>query len=101
LADKGKKKGAVVSGPIQLYIEQVPTPLVLPFAILPFTDTRSAGILIPSFGERQDVGFYLNGLGYYQPIGKHFDFKVLLDYYTKGSWNIRPELNYKKNYKRQ
>ena len=96
---KGKKKGAVVSGPIQLYIEQVPTPLVLPFAILPFTDTRSAGILIPSFGERQDVGFYLNGLGYYQPIGKHFDFKVLLDYYTKGSWNIRPELNYKKNYK--
>lgn len=96
---KGKESGKVITGPIQLYIEQVPTPLVLPFAILPFTESRSAGILIPSFGERQDMGFYLNGLGYYQPLGKHFDLKVLGDYYTKGSWNIRPEVNYRKNYK--
>jgi len=93
-----KATGAVVTGPIQMYIEQIPTPLVLPFAILPFTDTRSSGILIPSFGERQDMGFYLNGLGYYQPLGKHFDLKILTDYYTKGSWNLRPEVNYKKNY---
>lgn len=96
---KGKNTGSVVTGPIQMYIEQVPTPLVLPFAIIPFTEKRSAGILLPSFGERQDVGFYLNNLGYYQPIGKHFDLKILADYYTKGSWNIRPEVNYKKNYK--
>lgn len=96
---KGKDTGKVITGPIQLYIEQIPTPLVLPFAILPFTDTRSSGILIPSFGERQDVGFYLNGLGYYQPLGKYFDLKILTDYYTKGSWNIRPEINYKKKYK--
>ncbi|MDO4763592.1 MAG: putative LPS assembly protein LptD [Flavobacteriaceae bacterium] len=96
---KGSGTGKVVTGPIQLYIEQVPTPLVLPFAILPFTESRSSGIIIPSFGERQDVGFYINGLGYYQPIGKYFDLKVLADFYTKGSWNIRPEINYKKNYK--
>ena len=96
---KGKNKSSVITGPIQLYIEQVPTPLRLPFAILPFSDKRSAGILIPSFGERQDVGFFLNGLGYYQPIGEHFDFKVLADYYTKGSYNLRPELNYAKKYK--
>lgn len=93
------EKGKVVTGPIQMYIEQIPTPLVLPFAILPFTETRSSGILIPSFGERQDMGFYLNGLGYYQPLGKHFDLKILTDYYTKGSWNLRPEVNYKKNYR--
>jgi LPS-assembly protein len=96
---KGKEKSQVITGPIQLYIENVPTPLVLPFAILPFSDTRSAGILIPSFGERQDVGFYLNSLGYYQPIGEHFDLKILTDIYTKGSFNLRPEVNYKKNYK--
>ena len=95
---KGKKKSEVITGPIQLYIENVPTPLILPFAILPFSDKRSAGILIPSFGERQDVGFFLNGLGYYQPIGDHFDLKVLLDIYTKGSYNFKPQLNYKKNY---
>ncbi len=96
---KGKNKSQVITGPIQMYIERVPTPLILPFAILPFTDTRSAGILIPSFGEREDVGFYFNGLGYYQPIGEHFDVKLLADLYTKGSWNFRPEVNYKKNYR--
>ncbi|MHA6696865.1 putative LPS assembly protein LptD [Chryseobacterium sp. A321] len=96
---KGKNKSQVITGPIQMYIEQVPTPLALPFGILPFSDKRSAGILIPSFGERQDVGFFLNGLGYYQPIGEHFDMKVMLDFFTKGSWNIRPEVNYRKNYR--
>jgi len=89
---KGKNKSQVITGPIQMYIEQVPTPLIMPFAILPFSDKRSAGILIPSFGEREDVGFFLNSLGYYQPIGEHFDLKVLADIYTKGSWNLRPEM---------
>lgn len=96
---KGKNNSQLITGPIQLYIEQVPTPLVMPFAILPFSDKRSAGILIPSFGERQDVGFFLNGLGYYQPIGDHFDLKILSDIYTKGSWNLKPELNYLKKYR--
>lgn len=96
---KGKDKSQVITGPIQMYIEQVPTPLIMPFAILPFSDKRSAGILIPSFGEREDVGFFLNSLGYYQPIGEHFDLKILTDIYTKGSWNLRPEMNYKKNYR--
>ena len=96
---KTKNKSSIISGPIQMYIEQVPTPLILPFAILPFSDKRSAGILIPSFGERQDVGFFLNGLGYYQPIGEHFDLKILADIYTKGSWNLRPEMNYVKKYR--
>lgn len=96
---KERGKFQVITGPIQMYIERVPTPLALPFGILPFSDKRSAGILIPSFGENQNVGFFLNGLGYYQPIGEHFDAKVMIDFFTKGSWNIRPELNYKKNYR--
>lgn len=96
---KGKNSSQIVTGPIQMYIEQVPTPLIMPFAILPFSDKRSAGILIPSFGERQDVGFFLNGLGYYVPIGDHFDLKILSDLYTKGSWNLKPELNYLKKYR--
>ncbi|WP_312389325.1 putative LPS assembly protein LptD, partial [Chryseobacterium sp.] len=96
---KTKNKSQIVTGPIQMYIEDVPTPLIMPFAILPFSDKRSAGILIPSFGEREDVGFFLNSIGYYQPIGEHFDIKVLADLYTKGSWNFRPEMNYVKKYR--
>ena len=96
---KSKENSKLITGPIQMYIEQVPTPLILPFAILPFSEKRMAGILIPSFGERQDVGFFLNSLGYYLPIGEHFDVKTYFDYYTKGSWNFRPEVTYRKNYK--
>lgn len=96
---KGKENSKLITGPIQMYIEQVPTPLILPFAILPFSEKRMAGILIPSFGERQDVGFFLNSLGYYLPIGEHFDVKTYFDYFTKGSWNFRPEVTYRKNYK--
>ncbi|MDV7697072.1 putative LPS assembly protein LptD [Chryseobacterium soli] len=96
---KTKNKSQIVTGPIQMYIERVPTPLIMPFAILPFSAKRAAGILIPSFGEREDVGFYLNGIGYYQPIGEHFDMKVLADIYTKGSWNLRPQMNYLKKYR--
>ena len=96
---KGKENSKLITGPIQMYLEQVPTPLILPFAILPFSEKRMAGILIPSFGERQDVGFFLNSLGYYLPIGEHFDVKTYFDYYTKGSWNFRPEVSYRKNYK--
>ena len=96
---KGKSGSQIITGPAFMYIEQVPTPLVMPFAILPFSDKRAAGILIPSFGEREDVGFYLNGLGYYQPLGEHFDLKILADIYTKGSWSLRPQLNYLKKYR--
>ena len=45
------------------------------------------------------MGFFLNSLGYYLPIGEHFDVKTYFDYYTKGSWNFRPEVSYRKNYK--
>ncbi|KIC65024.1 putative LPS assembly protein LptD [Chryseobacterium taiwanense] len=96
---KTKNNSQIVTGPIRMYIEEIPTPLIMPFAILPFSSKRSAGILIPSFGERQDVGFFLNGIGYYQPIGEHFDLKVLADIYTKGSWNVRPEMHYLKKYR--
>lgn len=95
---KGKQSSKVISGPIQLYIEDVPTPLALPFAILPFSEKRSAGILIPSFGENQNTGFFLQSMGYYQPLGDHMDLKLFFDYSTKGSYAIRPEFTYKKRY---
>jgi len=96
---KGKSGTRVITGPIHMYIENTPTPLILPFAILPVSDQRSAGILIPSFGERADDGFFLNGLGYYLPVGDYMDLKVYSDIYTKGSWNLRPEVGYTKRYK--
>ena len=34
-----------------MYIEQVPTPLILPFAILPFSEKRMAGFLFEFWGK--------------------------------------------------
>ena len=96
---KGKESSRVITGPVQMYIENVPTASSASVCNPSIFRKRSAGILIPSFGEREDVGFFLNGLGYYQPIGEHFDLKILSDIYTKGSWNLRPEIGYKKNYR--
>jgi len=33
---KKKKSSFIITGPIQMYIEKVPTPLIMPFAIFPF-----------------------------------------------------------------
>lgn len=93
-------KSSIITGPIQMYIEQVPTPLVMPFFYLPeISKNRSAGILIPSFGERESQGFYLQGLGYYTPIGDNFDLTLKTDLYTKGSWAIYSSSTYYKRYK--
>lgn len=93
------EKKSIITGPIQMYIEQVPTPLILPFFYMPVTSERSAGILIPSFGEREDVGFFLQGLGFYTPIGEYFDFTTRFDVYTKGSWAVHLNSVYKKRYR--
>src|SRR5690606_34942252 len=94
----GKNK-AMVTGPINMRIYDVPTPLTLPFAYLPMGDTRSAGIIIPSFGERNDVGFFLEGLGFYLPIGEYLDLSILGDIYTKRSWGVRANSTYRKRYR--
>jgi len=94
----GKNK-AMVTGPINMRIYDIPTPLTLPFAYLPMGENRSAGIIIPSFGERNDVGFFLEGGGFYLPIGDYLDLAVTGEVYTKGSWGIHTNSTYRKRYK--
>lgn len=95
---RGKEK-TVISGPIFMKIYDVSMPLGLPFAFLPMGDTRSAGILLPSFGEEQSRGFYLNGLGFYYPLGDYVDIAVTADIYTRGSLGLQAISQYKKNYR--
>lgn len=94
----GKNK-VMITGPINMRIYDVPTPLTLPFAYLAMGDTRSAGIIIPSFGERTDVGFFLEGGGFYLPIGEYLDLSVTGEVYTKGSWGVHTASAYRKRYR--
>lgn len=90
---------SMITGPINMRIYDVPTPLALPFAYIPMGENRSAGIIIPSFGERSDVGFFLEGGGFYLPIGDYLDLSVTGEIYTKGSWGIHTNSSYKKRYR--
>ena len=94
----GKNK-VMITGPINMRIYDVPTPLTLPFAYLPMGDTRAAGIIIPSFGERTDVGFFLEGMGFYLPIGEYLDLTLTGAIYTKGSWRAQAASAYRKKYR--
>lgn len=93
------KNRALVTGPINMRIYDVPTPLTLPFAYLPMGENRSAGLILPSFGERGDVGFFLEGGGFYLPIGDYLDLSLTGEIYTKGSWGLHANSVYRKRYR--
>ncbi len=93
----GKK---VVGGLSQLILAGVPTPAVLPFFYAPLTKERSSsGIKLPTWGENNQQGFFLQNLGYYFAINDYVDLSVLGDIYTNGSWGLRFESNYALRYK--
>ena len=89
----------LVAGMSQLYIADVPTPAVLPFAYIPLTKGRASGFLMPTWGENSQQGYFLQNGGYYFVINDNFDFALLGDVYTNGSWGIRTETSYVKRYR--
>lgn len=91
----------IVTGPVYMEIEGVPTPLVLPFGIFPNQTGHKSGIVLPSYGESADRGYFLENGGYYWAINDHMDFQVLGDIYSRGSWAIKPRFRYKNRYRYQ
>jgi hypothetical protein len=89
----------VVSGPLYMKVRKVPTPLALPFGFFPNKKESSHGILLPGYGNGNERGYFLQNLGYYIPISKHWETSFLFDVYTRGSWVARNKTNYKKIYK--
>ena len=89
----------IITGPAYLTFFNIPTPLIFPFGYFPNNTNQSSGIIIPSYGESQELGFFLKNGGYYLPINKKADLTFKGDVYSKGSWNVKSILNYKKRYK--
>ncbi len=92
-----KKK--VIAGFSNLYIVDVPTPIALPFAYFPLTAGRTAGIMMPTFGNDPDRGYFLQNGGYYLPINDYIDLTLTGDLYTNGSYGFRAQSVYSKRYK--
>ena len=80
-------------------LEETPLPLVLPFALIPNSKGQRSGIIIPSFGESANRGFYFENGGYYWAINDYMDLQLIGDIYTRGSWALKPTFRYVKRYK--
>ena len=89
----------IVTGPAFLTIEDVPLPLVLPFGLFPNRRGQSSGIMVPTYGESANRGFYLENGGYYFGINEYMELKLVGDIYSRGSWALKPMFNYRKRYK--
>jgi lipopolysaccharide assembly outer membrane protein LptD (OstA) len=92
-----KKK--VVVGPTNLVIADVPTPLFLPFAYFPMSENSTSGFIVPTPGQNNRQGYFLQNGGYYFALSDYYDLAVLGDYYTNGSYGLRAESSYAKRYK--
>ncbi len=89
----------IVSGPAYLVIEDIPTPIAIPFGYFPFTKEKASGLIIPAYGDSRERGFYLTNGGYYWAGTDFFDLRVVGSIYTKGSWDIEARSRYKVRYK--
>ena len=93
----GKK---IIVGASNLVLADVPTPVFLPFAYFPMTETSMSGFLVPAFdtgSSQRGIGFQ-NG-GYYFAVNDFMDLTVLGDAYSNGSWGTRISSNYNRRYK--
>jgi lipopolysaccharide assembly outer membrane protein LptD (OstA) len=89
----------IITGPAYMKIAGVSTPLIIPFGYFPSRSGRHSGLILPTYGETDNRGFYFQNLGYYFALSQYLDMTVVGDIYTRGSWAIRPSVRYSKRYK--
>lgn len=106
----GLSKGVMVpeeriaTGPMNLWVKDIPTPIGLPFSSIPMRDTdepETGGLIFPQIAPASPFGFGFQDLGYYFPIKGndmiHTTFYASL--YTQGTFEFRNVTDYKKRYK--
>ena len=90
----------VVTGPFNLYFNGIPTPLGLPFGMIPDTpEEKASGIIFPSYGREQVRGLSLRDLGYYFAFNDYIHLRVTGDVYSKGGWGLKSQAVYTKKYR--
>jgi hypothetical protein len=90
----------VIFGPANLVVEDMPTPLALPFGLVPTKKGRRNGILFPSYGYQANRGgFYLENLGLYTGLGDNQDLTVTGAVFFNGDYRISALSRYVKRYR--
>ncbi len=89
----------IVTGPAYMVLAGLPLPLAVPFGYFPFSDKYASGVIVPTFGDDYNRGFYLRDGGYYFAISDNIDLALTGEIYTKGSWGLQARSTYAKRYK--
>jgi hypothetical protein len=95
----------VVTGPFNLVIGDVPTPLGFLFGFFPSPKGgRGSGVIIPTFGQAADRGYYLTNGGYYFAPNDYIGVRITGDFYAgnadvfPGGFGVTTDLSYLKRY---
>lgn len=88
-----------VAGASDFEIEQVPTPLILPFALFPISEQQRSGFRIPSYTIEQQRGVGLTNGGYYIYFSDKADLLVTSNIYSRGSFNVSAVSTYANRYR--
>lgn len=92
----------VIFGPANLVLEDLPTPLALPFGLVPTKKGRRNGVLFPSYGFQQNRGgFYLENLGYYTGLGENRDLTLNGAVFFNGDYRLNASTRFVKRYRYQ
>lgn len=88
-----------VTGLIRPEFEGVPIPIGLPFGIFPMKQGRRTGFLPPTPVANDQLGFGLEGIGYYKTFGEIWDASIRANVYSYGSYNLFLSPSYRKRYR--
>ena len=91
--------GKIITGPTNMFIADVPTPIGIPFAFFPSTQSKESGFIIPSVNQSNRRGYSIQNGGYYLALSDYFDLGLIADYYTNGSYGFRGDSKYRVRYK--
>lgn len=89
----------IAAASANIVIEQVPTPLFLPFGLFPVNEKQRSGFQLPTYTVEQQRGLGFTNGGYYFYLNDNVDFLALVNIYTKGSYSLSGISTYAKRYR--
>jgi lipopolysaccharide assembly outer membrane protein LptD (OstA) len=88
----------IASGPANLEIMDIPTPLFLPFGMFPIKQGQRSGFILPTYSLQDQKGLGLQRGGYYFAVNDYLGIISQFDVFSKGSWATFNTAQYAKRY---
>ena len=89
----------IASGPANLEIMDIPTPLFLPFGMFPIKQGQRSGFILPTYTLEERRGLGLQKGGYYFAVTDNLGIISQFDIFSKGSWAVFTTAQYASRYR--